>query len=68
MGALDSLRFTCRVVKLAGKAPGAYTRMYLARRRAISTFRKQLVACGVEKAAAKELARCYPRIDDVMHP
>jgi hypothetical protein len=63
LGALDSLLFTWGVVRLAGKAPGIYTRLYLARRRTCKAFSRQLVACGVDKSTARELARCYPKID-----
>jgi hypothetical protein len=63
MGALDSLYLIWGFLRLAGKAPSVYTRMYLARRRATGAFKKQLVACGVDAATAKELASFYPRIE-----
>jgi hypothetical protein len=66
MVALDSLRFTWSVMWLAGRAPGIYANLYLARRRACNVFRRQLVACGVDKSSAKELARCYPKIDQIV--
>ncbi len=63
MGVLDSLYLIWGFLRLAGKAPSVYTRMYMARRRAVGAFKKQLLACGVDKATASELASCYPRID-----
>jgi len=63
MGALDSLRLVWSFLRLAVKAPIVYTRMYLARRRAAGCFKKQLMACGVDKSTASELAACYPRIN-----
>jgi len=61
--ALDSLRLTWDMVRLAGRAPGIYVRFYLARRRACDAFRRQLVACGVDESTARELSRCYPKVD-----
>ncbi len=63
MKVLDSLRLTFGFVRLASKVPSIYVRLYLARRRACRAFRGQLVACGVDDSAARELARCYPKID-----
>lgn len=63
MGALDSLRFTLGLVGLALKAPSFYMRLYFARRRAVGVFRRELVAFGVDRATAAELAACYPRFD-----
>ena len=63
MGALDSLRFTWKLVELALKAPNVYMRLYFARRRAVGVFRRKLVAFGVDRATAAELAACYPRFD-----
>ncbi len=63
MGALDSLRFTLGLVGLALKAPSVYMRLYFARRRAVGVFRRELVAFGVDRTTAAELAACYPRFD-----
>ncbi|HIH89206.1 TPA: hypothetical protein HA344_08375 [Candidatus Bathyarchaeota archaeon] len=66
MGALDTLRLAWEIARIAVKAPGIYTGMYFARRRAVGAFRKQLLACGVDKATVKELSKDYPKIDDMV--
>jgi hypothetical protein len=63
LGALDSLRFTWGLVGLALKAPSVYMRLYFARKRAVGVFRRELVAFGVDRATAAELAAYYPRFD-----
>ena len=49
------------------RAPGMLIKYWLGRRRAVSTFRRELVASGVPHWEAKELSRMYPfKFSDLM--
>ncbi len=47
-------------MKMISSLPGLAFSYYTKRRRAVSRFRRELIACGVPPEEAWELARLYP--------
>ena len=60
MGTLRKVTSFFKVVGMGLSLPIYYTRYRIARRRAISAFKRELIASGVSPGEASELASLYP--------
>jgi len=63
MKALELLNLIFQTTRLVVKTSGMYVRLYLARQRAVRAFKSELIKCGVNPDAAKELANLYPDLN-----
>jgi hypothetical protein len=67
MGMLGYASTVYHGLRVMLKAPGILVRWKLGHRRAKNTFKKELIASGISKYEAKDLAELYPfKLEDII--